>query len=278
LISSSNSKQESLANHDQKFSLVGYDAAAHLSEEIPNPRIKCPKIMIQSILIGIFTGLIFLVALIFSLKDIQAVITAPEGPILRILIQATGSANAAVALLVFPVTCMLLGTFAVMTTSSRLIYAFARDQGLPFSGWLGTINPTLNVPINSLIVSAMLPAIYGVLYLASPYALNAIISASVVAVNLSYAFPIAVSMANMRRGLPADRPYKMNEFVGWISNFMGVLFTALTTVLFLFPPVKDMQGAKDMSMFSVSFPLVPFHPPYQLWAIFFFFFVGNIQN
>jgi choline transport protein len=107
--------------------LTGFDATAHMIEEIPNAVIEGPKIMIYCVAIGTFTGFIFLSCLLFVSGPIDAVISSSAGPLGQIIWNATGSRTGTVCLLIFPLVCMLFATTSIMTTSSRMTYAFARD-------------------------------------------------------------------------------------------------------------------------------------------------------
>ncbi len=71
-------------------------------EEIPNPTIEGPKIMIACVGIGIFTGFIFLTVLLFVAGPIEGddgVIKSAAGPLLKIFFDATSSKAGAVCLL-----------------------------------------------------------------------------------------------------------------------------------------------------------------------------------
>jgi amino acid transporter len=100
--------------------LTGYDATAHMVEEIPNAAIVAPKILIYCVLIGMFTGFIFLMSLLFVAGDVNKVISSPAGPIGYILYNATGSKAGTVCLLIFPLVCLLFAGISIMTTSSRM--------------------------------------------------------------------------------------------------------------------------------------------------------------
>ncbi|CAN9228233.1 unnamed protein product [Alternaria alternata] len=68
------------------FGLTGYDAVAHMIEEIPNAAVEGPKIMIYCVCIGTVTGFIFLMVLLFvSGGDAESIISAAPGPLLQIL-------------------------------------------------------------------------------------------------------------------------------------------------------------------------------------------------
>ena len=89
-----------------------------------------------------------------------------------------------------------------------------------------------------------------------PSAFNAIISASVVALGVSYAIPPAINCLRGRKMLP-PRPFVLPGPLGWLCNLLGIAYVIVTTVLFLFPPDLPVTGS-NMSTLSSTFPLVPF--------------------
>ncbi|KAH7066596.1 amino acid permease-domain-containing protein [Paraphoma chrysanthemicola] len=222
------------------FGLTGYDAVAHMIEEIPNASVEGPKIMIYCVLIGTFTGFIFLMVLLFvSGGDAEAIISSTSGPLIQILYNATSSRAGAVCLLMFPLVCILFAETAIMTTSSRMTYAFARDGGLPMSKVFAKVHPKLGQPLNALILAAALTILFGLILIGSSSAFNALISASVVALGVSYAIPIA--------------------------NIIGVSYTIVTTVLFLFPPALPVTTS-NMNYCVVAFGIILFISTFQ-WLV-----------
>jgi choline transport protein len=137
--------------------------------------------MFACIGIGMFSGFVFLSALLFCVRDLDRVNSSPIGPILQIFVDATGNSGGSVALLIFPLVCMVFTSTALMTTSSRMSYAFARDGGLPFSRFFAKVHPTLNVPLNALLWTTAWVVIFGLIFLGSTNTFNAITAASVVA-------------------------------------------------------------------------------------------------
>lgn len=79
--------------------LTGFDAVAHMVEEIPNPSVEGPKIMMACVGIGIFTGFIFLVCLLLVAGDVTNVIENGAGPLLAIFFNATNSHAGSICLL-----------------------------------------------------------------------------------------------------------------------------------------------------------------------------------
>ena len=96
--------------------------------------------------------------------------------------------------------------------------------------------------------------IFGLIYLGSSVAFNAIIAASVTALGVSYGIPVFLSMATMRRKLP-ERDFKLPEWLGWTANAIGLVYTIITSVLFLFPPALPVSGT-SMNYCIVAFAVI----------------------
>ncbi|KAK3326194.1 amino acid/polyamine transporter I [Apodospora peruviana] len=246
------------------LALNGYDAVSHCIEEIPNAAVVGPLVMISCVALGIATSILFIVVILFvsgGYDAIDDIIGSPLGPLMTILSNASGSRVVATVLMLFPLLCLviepisgcenlamltcaaqqLFGTISIMTTSSRMVFAFARDGGLPRSDLFERIHKSQALPLNALCLAATMTALLGFIFLISTTAFNSIASASVVALSLSYALPIAIHLAQGRSKLP-DRPFTISPKLGWVVNIIGVSYTAITTVLFLLPPQLPVRG------------------------------------
>ena len=182
--------------------MTGYDAVSHMVEEMPNPHLNAPKTMVAAVLIGASSSFIFLICLLFSMQDVDLVNSSPAGALLETMYQATSSRAGAVCLQVcptsprgdgadnqvIPIVAMAFTAQAIMTASSRMSYAFARDRGLPFSRYFAMMHKS-GVPINAVLLSTVCVIVFGCIYLGSSSALNAILSSSVVFLNISYSIP-----------------------------------------------------------------------------------------
>lgn len=121
-----------------------------------------------------------------------------------------------------------------------MTYAFARDRGLPFSRIFAKVNMKLDVPINALYLTTALVIIFGCIFLGSSSAFNAIVSASVVALGITYAAPPAINVLRGRKMLPETRPFKLPGPLGWACN---LVCTSLSPFPFIFifkltPPAR----------------------------------------
>ncbi|KAE8351328.1 amino acid/polyamine transporter I [Aspergillus coremiiformis] len=244
--------------------LTGFDGVAHMIEEIPNPSVLGPRIMIGCVAIGTVTGLIFLIVLLFVAGDIYTVIDSAAGCLLQIFKDATSNNAGSICLLMFPLVCILFAATSIMTTSSRMIYAFARDGGLPASPFFCKVHSKLNVPLNALYLTLTAVTVFGLIFLGSSSAFNAIISSSVVMLDVAYGIPIAVHCLRGRNMLP-ERSFVLPNTVGWIANLISLVYITITTVLFLFPPALPATGS-SMNYCVAAFGIILIISTFQ-WAI-----------
>lgn len=70
---------------------------------MPNADIEGPKIMVTCVGIGVFTGSIFLIVLLFVAGNMETVTTSAAGPLLQILVDATKSNAGGICLLMYVV-------------------------------------------------------------------------------------------------------------------------------------------------------------------------------
>lgn len=69
-----------------------------------------PKIMVFAVALGSVTSFCFVIVLLFTLKDIDTVISSASGPLLQIYYQATSSRTGATCLLIFNIGAMAFAT------------------------------------------------------------------------------------------------------------------------------------------------------------------------
>ncbi|KAF4947685.1 hypothetical protein FSARC_13901, partial [Fusarium sarcochroum] len=213
------------------YSLIAFDATAHLVEEMPNPQKDCPRTMVLSIILGTVTGFAFLVSVLFSVQDLDEVVGS--SPLIVVFKQATGSRAATIALTAIVLTIIFCSAVEVVTSSSRMTAAFARQGGIPFSNFFAEVHKGLDLPLRSMLLTNSIVIILGLLYLGASTAFNAIISACVVGLGLSYLIPIAVLLVRGRHILPRSE-FSLGRW-GYAINISAALYLVFIEILFLFP-------------------------------------------
>jgi amino acid transporter len=228
-----------------QYTITGFDASAHVSEETVGARTEAPKAIVRSIYISAIAALVMNVAMIAALPkkgDVDAysaIAFGQEGDFFlvnaapRLISSAVG--DTAAKLLVF---IAIVGQFfcglASVTANSRMIYAFSRDGALPGSKFWHKINKKTRTPTNSVWLGVTLSAIVGLLslYQKGGYstAFFALTGICVIGLYISYAIPIYLRLRN-----PDFVPGPWNlkgkhQLVGWTSlawiAFISVLFVA----------------------------------------------------
>ena len=114
-----------------------------MSEEVKKASTTMPRIMMLTVLINGILAFGFLIALLFSVGDIEAALNTPTGyPIIQIFYQATGSTKGATLMMSAIIIIAFCSAFGIVASVSRLTWAFARDQGLPFSKFFSYVSHT----------------------------------------------------------------------------------------------------------------------------------------
>ena len=119
------------------FSTCYTDSLPQMAEEIRNAEVVVPWSMVSSTLLNGALGWALVIAVLFVASDITSALESPTGllgfPIMQIFLEATNNKAGASVLVAILIVMSGAGTMALMATSSRLIWAFSRDRGLP--GW-----------------------------------------------------------------------------------------------------------------------------------------------
>ena len=108
-----------------------------MAEEIKNAEVVVPWSMLTTTLLNGALGFGIVIAVLFVTTDITAALSSPTGalgyPFMQIFYDATGSKAGASVMIAIIIIMDAAGTIAFLATASRLVWAFARDKGLP--GW-----------------------------------------------------------------------------------------------------------------------------------------------
>ncbi|GAA6008723.1 hypothetical protein JCM10207_001698 [Rhodosporidiobolus poonsookiae] len=213
---------------------AGLDGCVHVAEEALRPERVVPLALLSTVGMSFFTGFVISLALIYCVQDLDAAL-ASELPFLEIIVQATNSRACGVVLMVAFLVCLWVSANSVHHATSRLIWSFARDNGLPFSPRIARISPTFHVPILPLLLSGVGVTILGALYCASTTAYSSIIGCCIILGNISFAVPAVQMLFCGGRGrIKQDRWMRLG-WLGVVANVVTVAFCALTTVMWLFP-------------------------------------------
>ncbi len=136
------------------YTLVGFEAAADMSEETKDARRTIPRAIILSVVISSVLGMLTLIGFTLAIPDLAQAQASPV-PLAGVAFYWLGETLTSVLLLLV-VFSMFALTVVAAAASARLLFAMARDNLLPGSTSLRRINPGTRTPIIALLVSLVI--------------------------------------------------------------------------------------------------------------------------
>ncbi len=143
------------------YTVTGFDASAHTSEETINASTTVPRGIVRAVAVSGVFGWIMLSAIVLAIPDMDK--AAAQGPNAFFwIVEQVLPRPLAIALYVGIAIAQYLCGLATVTSASRMMYAFARDGGLPFSNKLKAVSPRFRTPVTAIWTSAILCILFTV--------------------------------------------------------------------------------------------------------------------
>lgn len=211
-----------------------FDCASHMAEEMDNPRKQIPQVMIGSAVLSAITGLPMILVYMFCNINPDNLLTPIGGqPVAQLMLDALHSLPLTViGILIFIITLAAAAT-STMTTFSRIWWFFAREGGVPFSGWLGQISKRWELPVNAVLFSFVATLLIGLIEIGSSTAINAILGTSMLCIFTSYAIPIFCLIIDRKRALTGKRYFSLGR-AGMAINIVSLFWMAYDFVWLCF--------------------------------------------
>ncbi|MEO6023784.1 MAG: amino acid permease [Burkholderiales bacterium] len=171
------------------YTITGYDASAHTSEETVDASRSVPKGMVGSVIWSGLFGWLFLIGFTLAIPNMDE--GAKQG--WNVFFWTSDNVlpgGVKLFLYVVILVSQYLCGLATVTSASRMIFAFSRDGGMPFSSTLKKVSPTYRTPVAAIWTGAVLAWIF-TLY-TPVYA--TVVSVTVIFLFLSFAVPIFFAM------------------------------------------------------------------------------------
>jgi amino acid transporter len=194
------------------YTITGFDASAHTSEETHEAARNVPRGIIGSVFWSTTFGYVMVCAFVLVMPDIGAAVKQGTGFFQAILAPIPAPLRIVIELLMFFINYVC--GLAAVTSTSRMMFAFARDGGLPGSKWLRKVNAAHRTPGTAIWVSAAL-AILVTLY---GDAFTVLSAGSAVFLFVSYAMPTAAGIWAEGRTWTEKGPFQL----GWLSKPFAV--------------------------------------------------------
>ena len=211
------------------YTVTGFDASAHTSEETRHAQVNVPRGMLTSVWWSFLFGYVMICSFVLAMPSV-ADGAKQGGNVFYWLMEGSSMPAALKAILYIGIVLAnYLCALAGLTSLSRMIFAFARDGGFPASKALRYVSPTHRTPTYAIWVGALL-AFLSTLYSQDFWTLAA---GCAVFLYLSYAMPVAASLIAEGKTWTKKGPFTL----GGLSKPLG-LITVLGALLLYFIGVQ----------------------------------------
>lgn len=216
-----------------QYTYTGLDAAVHSCGEMLNASKGGPIGIIMSVGVASIVGLTYILGLAFAIQD-YPVKDGASG----LFNSALGSEVGGNCLMGIVMVAMFFAGLFAITTTSRILYTFAGDGGLPRSPYWHTLSPHTHMPTRTIWLTAAIAFLITTPSLFSITAFTAVTSIATIGLFISYAIPIVLRHTLARSWFWNPSLYtasflgqRASKVVGWIS----IMWVGFVSILFILP-------------------------------------------
>ena len=217
-----------------QYTITGYDASAHMSEETKKASRAAAWGMGMSVAVSVLFGFLLLLAVTFALTDVDGAIAAGAFAPIAIWLNAMGTKWTEAVLFIAVVAQFYCGTASV-TSASRMMFAFSRDGAVP--GWRvwRRVTRTHRVPVFAVLAIAtlayllMVPTIWNA-------AVGYLVGTSIAVIGLYIAFVLPIILRWRAREKFEHGAWSLGKHYRWIDP-VAIAWIFFICVLFLMPIV-----------------------------------------
>jgi amino acid transporter len=232
------------------WTMSGYDAPFHLSEECSNAAVAAPRAIVMTSGIGGLAGWALQLVIAYTVQDIGAVIESDLGQPWASYLQQVLPQKMALAVLALTICCSFSMGQGCMVAASRVTFAYARDDCFPFSNWIKLVNHHTLTPVNAVWFNTTIGCCLLLLIFGGTVAIGAIFSVAAIGAFVAFTIPIAI-----RVFFVGDRFRPGPWHLGKWSTPIGIMscsFVALMVPLLCFPSVRGENLAPELMNWTAA--------------------------
>lgn len=218
------------------WTMSGYDAPFHLSEECSNAAVASPRAIVMTAGVGGLAGWALQLVVAYTVIDIPSIIGSDLGqPWASYLIQVMPQ-KIALAILALTIICAYSMGQGCMVAASRVTFAYARDGCFPASFWIKRVNKHTRTPVNAVWFNTSIGICLLLLIFGGTVAIGAIFSVGAIAAYVAFTIPIFIKTFfvgnRFRRG-----PWHLGKFSKPIG-MAACSFIIVMMPILCFPSVR----------------------------------------
>src|SRR5438477_28954 len=155
--------------------------------------------MVWSVAINGLMGFVWVITLLYVSPDLNTLLNEPTGVAIIGILSPAFNVGGTIFVSVILIYITLVASVGLTASASRMVWAFARDRGLPFQQFLTYVSPKWNVPSNAIAIVTCMEMIVGVIYFGNSTAFRAILSVATIAMLFTYLVPPALMLFYARQ-------------------------------------------------------------------------------
>lgn len=223
------------------YTITGYDASAHTSEETVRAAHSVPRGMVSSVVWSGLAGWIMLCAFVLMLPSMDDAAAQGWNVFFWGMDQQVNPTLKTVLYVLIFASQWLCG-LATVTSASRMLFAFSRDDGVPgVSRTLATVSPRWRTPVAATWTASILSVLFvwftSSITIAGASAYSIVVSCTVIFLFLSFTIPIALGLAAIGGPKwPHMGPWNMGIGTYRLVALLSLLAMALIFFIGVQPP------------------------------------------
>jgi hypothetical protein len=244
-----------------QYTITGFDASAHMSEETHGAHMAAARGIWKSIFYSAIGGYVLLMSFLYAATKVDVISSFDPavnpfggGSVIAILATSLSLSMFKMVMIISTVGQLFCAT-ACLTSCSRMMFAFSRDGVVPGHKTLAKVNKH-RVPINGVLASAIigviitLPALYKSPS-GAPTAFYAVISIAVIGLFLAFLIPIWYRWKAGSSFVPGE--WTLGSKYKWM-NLLAVGEIAVISVYFVLPfAPAGVPGNADFTWTAVNY-------------------------
>ncbi len=242
---------------------TGYDGPAQVSEETVDPRRRAPWGIVMGVAVSAIFGYILVMGLTWAIPGLSSVMNSTDSagnslPAVLAIVVSTLGERAGRAVLLLAVAAMWFCGLSTITSGSRVIFALARDKGLPLAALWGKTNHRHRTP------AAAIWLVTGLAFAAMVYSgsVAVVTSLSVVGCYLAYSIPIFLGWRKKSQWLSKRGPWNLGRQSNLV-NILALAWTIFICFIMIMPP-NARTGYSIGAAIVVLFALHHFTGPHEM--------------
>ncbi|KAL9610583.1 MAG: hypothetical protein Q9167_004734 [Letrouitia subvulpina] len=175
------------------WTMSGYDAPFHLSEECSNANIASPRAIVLTSGVGGLMGWFLQLVVAYTVVDIDAALNSDLGLPYAAYLQQVLPEKVSLAILALTIICAFSMGQGCMVAASRVTFAYARDDCFgPLSRITKKVNRHTRTPVNAVWFNTIIGILMTLLIFGGDLAVGALFSIAAIAAFVAFTLPVFI--------------------------------------------------------------------------------------